>query len=192
MTSRSSTLWAERLRHFAVRQCPLAITTNARPKGLSRASILPLFLAMMIAGLSSSLSFADDGLILPDSARISLSRAVSNDTVLLTINNLSPDSVKNFFLSDFTDSQVVAIECVIDNIPVSDPRIEKELGSVYVGKYSTRWVLGGFQSSVRLKYYSPNYSSNEISLSAGHPYAIMGMITVNLGIGPPREVHWGQ
>lgn len=147
---------------------------------------------MMIVGLLNSQSSAEDGIPLPDTARISFTRTVSNDTVIIAISNLSSDSVRNLFISDFTDSQTVEVECLVDNDPCSTLVVEREFNSVYAGKLSTRWVIGSFFQTVNLKYYSIQYSGNELSLSAGHPFAIMGMIAVNTGIGPPRDLHWGQ
>ncbi len=95
-------------------------------------------------------------------------------------------------MSDFTDSQVVEIECLVDNAPCGNLVVEREFNSVYAGKFSTRWTMGGFLHTAYLKFFSESYSSNELSWSAGHPYAIFGTMSTNIGIGPPRDLHWEQ
>lgn len=167
-------------------------TISISEKGLRRVFILPLLLALTITGLSSSQSCAEDGLVYPDSAQVFFSRTVQHDTVTVLIQNLSADSVVNLFLSEFTDSVVVDLECLVDGVPIPDSVINHGFGDVYPGKHTTRWLIGAFAQTALFKYYSPLYTSCETSWSAGHPYAIFGIMPLVSGIGPPRNVSWGQ
>jgi hypothetical protein len=192
MKSQYSILWAERLKHYARKRCLKVFTVSISRKDLPRVCILQLLLALAIAGLLNSQLFADDGFVFPDSANISWSREVSYDTVIVIVNNLSSDSVRNFFLSDITDSLTEDLECQVDSSLVDNPVIESDLGDIYPGKFTIRWIIGSFLYSVRLKYYSRAYASGGLSLSAGHPYATFGTMARVNGIGPPRNLHWVQ
>jgi hypothetical protein len=151
----------------------------------------PLILAFAIAGLASLQSYADDGVVYPDSARVMFARDVSFDTVLVTITNLSSDSVHSFFLTDYTDSPAQSLECRVDGTIRDDLFIEHEAGNVYPGRNTICWVIDGFESTVRLKYYSVSYTSDEVSFSAGHPYPIFGIMPDNGGIPPEPFPLWG-
>jgi hypothetical protein len=144
----------------------------------------PLILVFAIAGLASSQLYADDGIVYPDSAHVMFARDVSFDTVLVTITNLSSDSVHSFFLTDYTNLPAQSLECRVDGIIRDDLLIEHESGNVYPSRNTICWVIGGFESTVRLKYYSLSYIGNEISFSAGHPYPIFGIMPENGGQPP--------
>jgi hypothetical protein len=190
--SRYTIIWIKRLKILADKQYSRDFKTSKPLGSCPRASFLRLFLGIMIIGMSNSPSFADNGIPVPDTAKVSFTRTVSSDTVTVTIQNLSSDSVRNLFMSDFTNSQVVNIDCMVDNISRGNLIVEREFGSVYPGKYSTRWIIGNFYQTVYLRFYSLQYTSNELSLSAGHRYSIFGTMSVNASIGPPRDLHWGQ
>lgn len=163
---------------------------NLPEKDWHRGFISRLFLGAMIAGLPSLQSFADEGIVYPDSAQIEFTRIVNADTITLDITNLKPDSVTDCFISDFTPSQTMDIELLVDGIIRGDIAIEREYGTVYSDRYTTRWIIGSFYQSIRLKYYSHNYSGTELSWSGGHPFPIFG--TMPFGIGPPLNLGWQQ
>jgi hypothetical protein len=148
-----------------------------------------LWLSLMIAGWLSLQSSAEDGSVYPDTAGISFTRQVISDTVTITILSLSEDSLTNLFISDFTASEVVFIECRIDGNPVDSLPTEREFGSVYPHKYTTRWTTGDFYRILCLKYYSSSYNGYYLSWCAGHPYPVLGMISA---IGPPGAAIWQQ
>jgi hypothetical protein len=82
------------------------------------------------------------------------------------------------------------MECLVDGVIRQNPEIEREYGSVYSDRFTTRWIIGDFAQSLRIKYYSANYSGTELSWSAGHPFPIFG--TMPFGIGPPLNIGWEQ
>lgn len=151
----------------------------------------PLLLALAIVGLTSMRSYGEDGVVYPDSAHVMFARDVSFDTVLVTVTNLSSDSVHSFFLTDYTNSPVQSLECRVDGVIRDELLIERESGNVYPGRNTYCWVVDSFQSTVRLKYYSLAYDSDEICLSAGHPYPIFGIMPDNGGIPPEPFPLWG-
>lgn len=165
------------------------IILNMLVKIYRRGYISRLWLSLMIAGSLSSPSSAEDGRVYPDTARVSFTWQVISDTVTITIQGLSEDSLTNLFVSDFTDSEPVFIECRIDGEPVDSLPTEREFGDVYPDKYTTRWIAGDFHQSLYLKYYSSSYNGYYLSWSAGHPYPVFGMISV---IGPPGTVAWQE
>jgi len=150
---------------------------------------LRLFLSLMIVGFLNLQLYAEEGWVYPDSAEISFSWQVDSDTVTVMIENLSTQPVEHFFLSDFTDSQIVFIDCLVDGVVVDSLPTDLDFGSVYPDKFVTRWIIGEFSDSLLLKYYSPLYNSNRINWSAGQPFAIFGVLP---GIGPPLSVSWQQ
>jgi len=143
----------------------------------------------VIAGLLSLPLYADEGWVYPDSADVNFSWQVSSDTMTVMIENLSAQPIEHFFLSDFTDSQTVFIECLIDGVVIDSLPIDLEFGSVYLDKFVTRWIIGEFSDSLILKYYSPLYNGNRMTWSAGQPFAIFGVLP---SIGPPLNVIWRQ
>jgi len=168
----------------------LVHTVNILEKDWYRVFILRLSLGVMIAGSLSLQSFAENGLVYPDSALVTFTRELQADTIIVEVISQSADSVVEFYLSDFTTAQTIALECLVDGVLRNSPEIEREFGTVYSNRYTTRWILGNFAQSIRLKYYSANYNSTELSWSAGHPYPIFG--TISSGIGPPLNVHWEE
>jgi len=159
-------------------------------KGNSRQEfILRLFLSIMIVGLSSLQSFAEPGQIYPDSSDMIFFWQISNDTITVDIENLSAEPIVSFFLSDFTDSAAIFIECLVDGFRKSQLPTEQEYGSVYPDKYTNRWIVGDFSQRLILKYYSPNHNGCLMRWSAGHPYPLFGTIR---GIGPPVNLSWHQ
>jgi hypothetical protein len=120
---------------------------------------------------------------------VAFSWQIDYDTVTVNIQNLSSDSVSNFFLSDFTDSLSEVIECLIDGVIVDSLPTDLEFGTVYPNMYSTRWVVGDFATSLYIKYRSSSYDGYRMSWSAGHPYPIFGILSV---IGPPIDPAWRQ
>lgn len=167
-------------------------TTSISARGLCRALILPLSLALIAAGLSNSPSCAEDGLVYPDSAGVQFSRTIHADTVTVLIQNQTPDAVTNLFIAEFTDAPIAALDCQVDGAQAPDSVIERSFGDIYPGKHTTRWLLGAFTQNVRLKYYSPIYTSIELTWCAGHQFAVFGMMPLMSGIGPPRNVNWGE
>jgi hypothetical protein len=150
---------------------------------------LRLFPSLIIVGLLSLRLFAEEGQVYPDSAMIEFTWQVNFDTVSVRIHNLSTQPVEHFFLSDFTDSQTIFIDCLIDGVLVDSLPIDIEFGSVYPGKFTTRWVISEFSDSLLLRYYTPFYNGNKMTWSAGQPYAIFGLLP---GIGPPLNLSWRQ
>ena len=134
-------------------------------------------------------SYAEEGRVFPDSAQVNFAWQVNSDTVTVMIENLSSQPIEHFFLSDFTDSAAVLINCLVDGIDSDPLEADSEYGSVYPGQYTTRWVVDVFSQSLSIKYYSPSYSGNKLSWSAGHPFAIFGILTA---IPPPQNVIWQQ
>lgn len=155
-----------------------------RPESISRLS-----LSLIIAALSSSPSFAEDGRVYPDTASVSFTRAVIADTVTLTIQNLASDSLFHVFVSDHTDSQPVFLLCLIDGSLVDSLSSDQEFGSVFPGKFTTRWIIGNFERYAMLRYYCGSYRGNPVNISGGHPFPIFGIIP---GIGSPEYLLWQQ
>lgn len=167
-------------------------TPSAPVKGWYRASISLLSAALATAGLSNSASYADDGITLPDSTAVRMYREIRADTVYLYFQNPGIDSIQHLFVSDFTDSPAVTLECIIDDEPNENEIIEREFGTVYPDMYTTRWLIGAFARTVMVKFYSPVYTSCRVSWSAGLPEPIFGFSPDGNGIGPPVAVGWRQ
>jgi hypothetical protein len=145
-----------------------------------------LFFGLMIGGILCSTSLAEDGIVYPDSARVMFTRDITFDTVLVTVTNLAGDSVLNFFLTDYSDTVVESLECQVDGVVRDDILNENETGNVYPGKKTICWVVGGFQSSVRIKYHAQSNAGDDLSWSAGHPFPIFGIIEEQGGGIPPE------
>jgi hypothetical protein len=141
----------------------------------------------MLVGLSSSLSYAESGLVFPSGSAVTLSWQTSGDTITVTISNQNGTPVNDLFVTDYTDSPVQLIECRVDNNPTAIATESIE-GSVYAGKYTNRWVIGTITQSVQLKYVG--YSGN-LSFSAAHPSGLFGVMSLAT-IGPPQNVGWTQ
>jgi len=154
-----------------------------------RESISRLSTGLMIVALSSSLSFAEDGRLYPDTSGVSFTRVVNADTVTLVILNLASDSLYHVFVSDHTDIEPVLVECLIDGTPVDSLPSDHESGTIFPGKFTTRWVIGKFERIVILKYYSNSYRGNPVNISGGHPFPFFGIIP---GIGAPEYLLWWQ
>jgi hypothetical protein len=142
---------------------------------------------MTIAVSSSSLSFAEEGFVYPDTAMISFDWITYYDTVTVSIINESSKPLTDLFISDFTDSSAILMSCLIDGIYIDSIEMDSEYGSVYPDKYTTRWIIGSFSDSLILKYCCPQYSDYKICFSAGNPFPVFGVIPE---IGAPREVTW--
>jgi len=148
-----------------------------------------LSLSLMIVVLSSLPSFAEDGQVYPDTSAVSFSRAVVADTVTLTVQNLGADSLRHVFISDHTDSTTVFVQCLIDGSLVNNLPTDNEYGTIFPGKFTTRWVVGNFQNYVILRFYSNSYRGSPVSFSGGHPFPVFGVIP---GIGSPDYLLWRQ
>lgn len=166
-------------------------TPNISAQICRRAFILPLLSAIMAVGLPSSQSYAETGIIYPDSANVSFSREVSQDTTTVFLVNQGVNPVENLFISEFTGSPTILLECVKDGLPFDVPIIEREFDTVYANRYVTRWLIGTFGQAVTLKYYCPGYDSYELCWSAGQPFAIFGIMPQR-HIGPPTDIGWQQ
>lgn len=148
-----------------------------------------LFLIVMIVVVSRSPLFADDGTVYPDSARISFTRVVNDDTVIVTIVNLGSDSLSNIFISEHTAAEPIFVGCSIDGNPVDPVQTESEWETVFPERFTTRWVLGDFGQIAVLKYYSVSNHGALVTVCGGHPYPFFGLFR---GIGSPEEVNWRQ
>ncbi len=150
----------------------------------SRAFISPLLPALLIGAWLNLPSYAEDGLVYPDTAGVEFTWQVNGDTVTVAILNPTADSLTHFFISDDTDSQAVLIDCLIDGISIDPLETDSEFGTVYPDKYTTRWIIDHLAHSVIMRYYSSAYGDYKMNWSAGHPYPIFGMMP---GIGPPVD-----
>ncbi len=111
----------------------------------------------------------------------------TGDTITVTISNQNGTPVNDLFITDYSDTPALLIECRVDNSPVS-VTTESIEGSVYSGKYTNRWVIGTVTQNVQLKYVG---SSGNLSFSAAHPNGLFGVMSLST-IGPPQNVGWTQ
>jgi hypothetical protein len=149
-------------------------------------------LAMISAALWFSEVNAEDGIVLPDSARVGFSYSVNAETVTVAIQNLSSDPVEHCFLSDFTLAWPEFIGGEIDGLAIESMPTERETGQVYPDRFTTRWLVGSFSESLILRYYCAGCDAHLVSWSAGHPFAIFGFSSNAHPIGPPRNLRWHE
>ncbi len=142
----------------------------------------------MLVAWSSSLSYAETGLVFPTGAGLALSWQTSGDTITVTISNQNATPVNNLYITDYTGTPAQLVECRIDNIATPSVTTDISAGSVYSGMYTNQWVIGTFTQSVRLRYIG--YSGN-LSFSASHPTSVFGFMSMAT-IGPPQNVNWTQ
>ena len=154
---------------------------------LRRGCILRLSLALMLAASLSSSSSAETGLVHPDTAGIGFSYETSGDTVSVLIENLDYDSIGNFIFCTHTNAEPILLDIFVDGIPADSTASDHEHGTIYPGKMTTRWTVAVFHQTFRIRYYLPPGPDNNISWSAGYPFAMFGTPP---GIGPPRNVAW--
>ena len=146
-------------------------------------------LALVIIGLLSSLSFAEEGPVYPDSAKVEFHWNVSSDTVIIQIENLSQEIIRDFYFSEFTKTPPILVECRIDDVIVDSLPMDQQYGSVYADRLTTRWIVGDFRNSILLKYYVNIYGGYRFSWSATNSHAMFGTLPP---IGPPRNLCWRQ
>ena len=151
--------------------------------------IVPIMVFALII-LAQRQSFGVTCMVYPDTARATFSWQLNHDTVTVVIQSQSADTLRNIFLSDHTDSSTVLIECIKDGVTFTPQIIEREFATIYPNKFTTRWVIGNVGSMLQLKYYSKLYTGNFFSWSAGHPFAVFGILTETPYIGPPTNIHW--
>ncbi len=156
-----------------------------------RAKLRDYLPGMFAALITVSSATAENGNIFPDSAGIRFTYSVNLDTVRITIENLSEDVLENMFFSDFTESPAVVIGCEIDGLPADSLISETDFGSVYPGKYSSRWLIGNVSDSLILRYFSQNYGEYLFSFSAGCPFPVFGTAG-EIRIEPPLNLRWRE
>ncbi|UCD93779.1 MAG: hypothetical protein JSU69_08385 [Candidatus Zixiibacteriota bacterium] len=132
-------------------------------------------------------SFAETGQVYPDTAGIGFSYETSGDTVSVLIENLYYDSIGNFIFCAHTNAEPILIDLLVDGTASDSAAIDHEHGTIYPDKMTTRWTIAGFYQTFRIRYYLPPGPDNNISWSAGYPYAMFG---TPCGIGPPRNLTW--
>lgn len=140
----------------------------------------------MLIVLLSSLSFADDGIVYPDSADISFVWSVDNDTITLMVQNNSGQAVTDFYLSTNAPVATTLIDCIVDASVTVPDNTDLTLGAVYTGMYNTRYIIDSFSDKVILKYYP---FSADFSFSAGKGFPVFG---VPRKVGPPAKLQWNQ
>ena len=170
-----------------MKECLSAIIRNILMKNSPQGFILLLSISMTIAVSLNSQSCAEEGLVYPDSARISFDWSTYYDTVTVSIINGSSTTLTDLFISDFTDSSTIIISCLIDGVYVDSIEMDSEFGSVYPDMYTTRWIIESFSDSLILKYFCPSYDEFQVCFSAGNPFPVFGIMPE---IGAPREVTW--
>jgi len=153
------------------------------------ASISPLLPVIILSAALNSQCFAEVGRVYPDTARVEFSWEQNQDTVIITVNNLSADSLTNFVISDHTDSAATFIECTIDGLNIETLPSEQSFGEIIPNKFTTRWLINDFYESMTLKYRCGSYRGFSLTFYAGHPYPIFGIAS---GIGPPFGPGWWQ
>lgn len=141
--------------------------------------------SLIIAVLLSISAAAEDGVTYPDSARVRFSRHVNFDTVAVTIQNLSSNPLQDMFVSVCSDTAAELIVCFVDGNQLTPSFYDNENGTIYPNKNTTRWVIGNFNLSLSLQFYSPNAGGADLFFSAGHPYPITGILVADFGGLPP-------
>jgi len=139
---------------------------------------------LILAGLLNSLSWADSGLVCPDTAQIDFSWTIDSDTLTVVIDNNSGIPLSALFYTDYTLVPITLLNCIIDGVSTVPLATEVTSGSVYPGEITTRYIFTTVTDSIVLKYYPFSY---KFSFVTGNSFPIFGATRF---VGPPNNVLW--
>ncbi|MEA3296992.1 MAG: dockerin type I domain-containing protein [candidate division Zixibacteria bacterium] len=126
----------------------------------------------------SSISTAHDCVVYPDSAQVLSSWQMENDTVTVTIENSRPEELGNIWISVFSKTPVILIECFADNLPVTELDSDSAFGTIFSEMFTYRWQLPAINENVILTYYSLSAEPYYFNWHAGIPFAMYGYVDV--------------
>ena len=112
----------------------------------------------------------------PNSDDFVLTSERQTDNVTITIENSLASEMQNFFVTAITDFPVITLECHIDGTPSLQYTVETASGSVYPGKFTTRWVFPDFNESIELSFNTPTAESQNFTVCGNQLNPVFALI----------------
>ncbi len=128
----------------------------------------------------------------PDTNQVTIAVSSNADTIIVTINNLSPQSITDFYLTANTTDSVFIISNIIDGN--ASPVISYDIteGTLYPNLLCTRWIIGTLTQTAELKFYTSNSDSSHITFWGKQPFAFFGIaepVAPNCCIGTRGDIN---
>lgn len=137
------------------------------------------YFAPVVTFFIFSTSFADQIEVetYPSGSPINIVSEQNNDSVSITIENLSLDPINNFFITVLTDQRVNLVDYLVDNNPNHMIETDIEDGTVYYGYYTTRFVFNTVNNNLTLTYQTSSTIQLGIYFSGTQASPFFGIIT---------------
>ena len=98
---------------------------------------------------------------MPQTNRLDFAGTLKTDTVTFQISNLVGEDVSNFYVASHTDFEIAHIAVYVDGVYQEVLQTEIEKGTVYPGKFTTRWIIPSFTEDVVIRFHTMNASAQE-------------------------------
>lgn len=146
--------------------------------------ILYLFLVSLLCQIANATDYQIA--VMPDTNKVTVTTVSANDTINVTITNLSQTAISEFFLTIYSYDSMFVVENIIDGN--ANPSIVTDVsdGTIYANQLCTRFIIGSFSQSVSLKLYSSNSTYAHLTFCGKQPFAFFGVaepILLNCCIG---------
>ena len=114
--------------------------------------------------------------VYPDSNQVEVVTTTSFDTVLVTITNISQNSITDFHLTSFDNDSLFVVELLVDGAIVTDFVQESSFGSIYPSQYDCRIAVTNFSQSVTMKIVSANVELMHMTMVGKQPFSFFGVV----------------